>query len=95
MDCCLRGEKAKAVYDSDPVRANIPIMSHQKQLWFNNPQYFENVGMKNGFWEVSYKDYVKSVSESHKMFGLSDEERRINFNKADRFVLIRLIQSNI
>jgi general secretion pathway protein K len=83
--------KAKAVFDSNPAIKDAPFVPQQEETWFNNAGQFENIALGNGFFEVSYDTYDNFPKPSSRGYGLTDEARRININKADRFILKRLI----
>jgi len=84
--------KAKAVYDTNPVGHDMPMLGVQKEQWMNNPYAFRSVELGNGAFEVSYLDYPLAGRDPVKIYGITDEERRINLNTADAATLGRLIE---
>ena len=79
--------KAVAVLNQDlKVNKNdTPILS--KSLRYNNPNQFENVFLGNGSYEISYQE-----GSFEKMYGVLDEERKLNINKVDKTALKNLIE---
>lgn len=84
--------KARAVFATRRLSKGLPISVRNKQEWFNDAEQFRAVTLGPGSFEVSYRDYNLSARDFIYKYGLTDEGRRINVNKADRFVLARLIK---
>lgn len=58
--------------------------------WANNPYLFQDIDFGSGSYSVCYNYYSKGAQYSR--FGLMDEERKININKADAKVLQRIFE---
>ncbi len=58
--------------------------------WANNPYLFQDINFGSGSYSVCYNYYSKGGLYTR--FGLMDEERKININKADFGVLQRIFQ---
>jgi len=63
-----------------------------KKTRFNNPGQFSGIPVGEGMCEVTYEVSEGSV-EPERMYGMMDEESRINLNKADEQVVKRLLAS--
>jgi len=59
--------------------------------WSDQQDLFENRRVGKGRFTVSY--YFHDGESSRVMYGLQDEERKINLNKADVDVLTRLLEN--
>ena len=62
-----------------------------KENWSNNPAVFEQMAVGAGAAQVAY-EFVGRDGRRREMFGLVDEERKININTADRKVLQKLFE---
>ncbi|MBN2119666.1 MAG: general secretion pathway protein GspK [Candidatus Omnitrophica bacterium] len=62
-----------------------------KESWSNNPAVFKDIKLGRGSLSVGY-DFVDKGGATRKMFGLVDEERKININTANRKVLTKLFE---
>jgi len=82
---------AKAVFDSRHLGQGLPVSGMHKQAWFNDSLLFRSQQVGSGSFEIGYNEYIMNPREPIRQYGLSDEERRINVNKADRYTLKRLI----
>lgn len=83
--------KAMSVVRTD-LKQNPEAESVQsKQLKYNNPLFFENKPLGSGSFEVSRWEYDDDVYRYRTVYGLADEERKVNINKADRETIERLI----
>lgn len=60
-----------------------------KQLCFNNPPAFQGILPEGGF-AVQYNNYDLGADQPRIMFGLEDEERKLNINTAEEEELQRL-----
>lgn len=83
--------KALAVFISEKFSEKKPIPILQKEYWFNNPDQFQQIVLGRGYFDVKYTDHDLVQGPGRAVYGISDEERRINVNTADHFVLTRLI----
>jgi len=83
--------KAKAVFDSRHLGRGLPVSGSHKQAWFNDPFLFRAQEIGPGSFEVGYNEFFLKKAEPERRYGLSDEERRVNINTADRNILARLI----
>jgi type II secretory pathway component PulK len=84
-------KKARAVFykKDDPAKK----MAEIKQTRFNNPDDFQEQKIGQEIFEVSYLNYDMGAGSPRKMYGIEDEERKININKADKTMLERLIRN--
>ncbi len=83
--------KAKAVFDSRHLGQGLPVSGSHKQAWFNDPVVFRAQRFGPGSFEVGYDVASLGQADDVRQYGLTDEERRVNLNKADRYTLKRLI----
>jgi len=60
------------------------------ERWSDRPGTFEKVPVGKGYFTVSY--HHRDGEHSRVMYGLQDEEGKINLNKADVDVIIRLLE---
>ncbi len=60
--------------------------------WFNRPSLFRHVTTGTGYFSVSYPAVDPKSNETEEVYGLIDEERKINLNKADAPTLGRLFE---
>jgi general secretion pathway protein K len=58
------------------------------ESWADNPEIFKEHPLGNGKFSVSYNFAVEDKEET--FYGLIDEERRINLNVADKYMLLCL-----
>ena len=57
--------------------------------WFNNPEIFKEIGLNQGSYTVSFS--VQEGDQADKtVYGIMDEDRKININIASKEVLTRL-----
>jgi type II secretory pathway component PulK len=68
-------------------------MVHQKILRFLYREQFRDVKIEQGSYDVSYVDYNYGIGLPLPIPGFTDEESRLNINRADRDMIQRLIQS--
>ncbi len=62
--------------------------------WMNNPAVFKDASRGPGSFELKYRSEEESAAgRARVLYGFTDEERRININKADEDVLTKLIQT--
>jgi type II secretory pathway component PulK len=81
-------KKAMAFIKSEPESLGNAL----KDSWSNNPGAFKDVAVGGATFSIQY-DYIDELSGQHLIqYGLVDEERKININKADYKVLMRLFQ---
>jgi type II secretory pathway component PulK len=60
--------------------------------WSNNPAAFSNISVGDGQASVSYEYFDDNAKAARTLYGLIDEERKININKADPQTLERLFR---
>jgi len=85
--------RAKAVFDSSHAVGGVAVTGIQKQQWFNNLEHFRHISLGRGYFDVCHQIYDLSGQSLSTLYGFSDEERRLNVNTADRFILARLIET--
>ncbi|MDD5729623.1 MAG: general secretion pathway protein GspK [Candidatus Omnitrophica bacterium] len=61
-----------------------------KEPWSSNPDLFKDVNIDGGTYNVCYNYVDEFTGAEETRYGLIDEERKININKADRQVVARL-----
>lgn len=79
-----------AVLMDDLQRNQFQYTAATKAFRHNNPNRFATLKVPNGSCEISYPDPA-GISPDQKIFGIVDEESKININTADKFVLYRII----
>ena len=73
-------------------RAILELRKDAKEPWNNNMGIFKEIEVGRGTFTVSY-DYLNSLSRmSEVKYGIIDEERKVNINKAGRKVIERLFK---
>lgn len=82
--------KAMAILKSEYAKNPLPGLARDSVV-FNSPAQFENIELGDGRFDVSYVSYDEPSDKPLVRYGLSDEERRLNINRADRAALKRLI----
>lgn len=83
-------KKAIAALRSDIAKSGPFYSAEIKSYRHNNPQLFSDIALGNVRCDVSYS-YTGLLGETITNFGFVDEERKINLNRADKIVLIRLL----
>lgn len=61
------------------------------QAWSSNPDLFADVVLGGSRFSVGYRMIPSGRREAVYRYGLTDEERKINVNRADREVLVELL----
>jgi len=88
--------KAIAVFNTEFYVENVsPNLILRKQIRFNNPKQLKDLEIGAGMCDVSYANYDEGIEQPEKMYGMIDEERKINVNTSSRSVLSRLIQNTL
>lgn len=85
-------QKARGIFYTQREKEKATIQD-TKRVLHNNPTGFEEQSIGQGIFEVSYLNYDDGISSPKKMYGIVDEERKININKTDRSVLSRLFEN--
>lgn len=73
------------------MKENLKNYDALQDSWSNNPFVFKGININVGTCDICYNNYSGQAKEKIK-FGLVDEERKININKADLAVLERLFK---
>ena len=73
---------------------NEPLKSYDafRDRWSNNPAAFANIAVADGWATVSYEYFDGAAKAARIQYGLIDEERKININKAEPEILERLFR---
>ena len=84
-------EKARAVIFREPEAGEKPLTPAEQQLrWSDNPAAFGGIPFAAGTVDVRYDDYDPVHDQWVTRYGLVDEDRKINVNRAGREILARL-----
>lgn len=86
-------KKGIAALRQDLKRNNMTYTPYGKFYRHNNPEKFENIGLGDGAFEVSYVYHAGVMHQKKKRYGIIDEESKINLNTADLSALARLIRA--
>ncbi|MCX5703347.1 MAG: type II secretion system protein GspK, partial [Candidatus Omnitrophica bacterium] len=81
-------KKAIAVLKNGPVGSYGAF----RDVWSNNPGAFSNIRVGDGEVSVSYEFFDDATGVTRMIYGLIDEERKININKVAPRVLERLFR---
>lgn len=85
-------KKAVAVLNND-YPGNGPVYSvTRKAQWHDNKDQFGRIEVGGGVGEVSYGSVDEAGLHAQKYYGIIDEERKININKADAVTLGNLFK---
>lgn len=84
---------AIAVLKHDPGLDSLNSYDAFTEAWAHNPKLFRRVACGNGFFEITYTTPSEDPSLKH-LYGICDENRRININKVPAEVLLRLPRMN-
>ena len=95
-----RIERRTQVYDAAEagIRQAIAFLKSQtadpkailKTVLFNSPAFFKEIKLGKAVWDVSYMSY-DGEDYSQRIYGIVDEERKININTCDRTTLENLL----
>ncbi len=61
--------------------------------WFNNENKFRDRPIGEGTYTISYNTFSEELGRLRKVYGVVDEERKINMNKANQSIIRRLFLS--
>ncbi|MFH0858177.1 MAG: helix-hairpin-helix domain-containing protein [Candidatus Omnitrophota bacterium] len=68
-----------------------PAYDAPDELWANNEEEFKNISFGNDKDEFAVVYYIEKIGDSEEIkYGVTDEERKININKADKSLLASL-----
>lgn len=85
-------KKAVVILKRD-LNINPRLSAARKMNRYNNQRDFKNIEFERGFCDVHYDYADMGMKYPQERFGFSDEESKININKADTLTLKRLIKS--
>jgi len=86
-------KKAIAVLNNDLMLNEYAFTVKAKQARHNNPEYFKNIPLAEGTVDISFEDFSESGSSAQTRYGLTDEQSKVDINKADIATLQRLIKN--
>lgn len=78
-----------AVLQLDAAGDSVETVDAYNEAWANSRALFQQVSLGNGFFEVSYIKAEESLVPQ-KVYGIIDENRKININRVPADVLLRL-----
>lgn len=81
--------EASALLDSDEEKSYFAL----NEAWSNNPGLFKDVEVGSAIFNVCYRDFDPQSGLDKLRYGLIDEERKININKADLNIMTRFFTS--
>lgn len=84
-------DKAIAAVRTDAKRT-AQQTPQSKQFKFNNPSFFQEKSLGGGRFDVNHWEYDDDVYHYAVVYGMVDEERKVNINTAGRDVIERLIR---
>ncbi|MFQ5706622.1 MAG: general secretion pathway protein GspK [bacterium] len=82
-------QQAIAVLKEDLVADSLQFHDAFPEPWAHNPALFKRVACGNGFFDVAYETNLEQVGRSY-LFGICDENRKINVNRVPKEILGRL-----
>lgn len=84
-------KKAIALLRKDFDPSVMAASAYSKFYRYNNPDAFEDIRMGLGSYAVSYEEPSDMVSGGKIIFGVQDEEGKLNINRASKDELMRLM----
>ncbi len=89
------GIQKAVVFLKDGYQESQPFMTAaEKMMRHNNPQQFGPRALDRGEFEISFdSESGSSADQPQKIYGVQDEESKININKADPEILRNLIKN--
>ncbi|MFQ5628980.1 MAG: general secretion pathway protein GspK [bacterium] len=77
---------ALAVLQADAAQDSLRPYDAFTETWAHRPETFKDIALGQGYFEVSYKN----TDEPNVIYGVMDENRKINLNRAQPEALLRL-----
>ena len=91
-------DRLRFIAEAGIKKAAVQVSSREPQAydalqdkWSNNPVEFKDIGLGGGSFSIRYDYTNEKTGVGETRYGLIDEERKININKATREVLGRLL----
>lgn len=82
-------QHAIAVLKADAIKDSLQSYDAFDENWANRPELFKKVSFVGGHFEITYET-VELSDGPHQVYGIYDENRKININRVSKEILARL-----